>query len=134
MEGLSNHGLNIRGNLVSQKLGTAFEIPGGTACFCSADSEKMSRIYGYVPNIPYPTAEAEAILWAVQITVKEGWSYVSIERDSKTCMDYLSHLKTDLEWSIRTIISNVAELAKFLASCAFGWDYLPPAISAVSID
>ncbi|KAK9994844.1 hypothetical protein SO802_024547 [Lithocarpus litseifolius] len=66
-------------------------------------------------------AEAEAILWAVQIAVKEGWSYVYIEGDSKTCMDYLSHLTSDMEWSIRTIISNVAELTKSLARCTFGW-------------
>ena len=73
-------------------------------------------------------------------------------------MDYLSPLKTDIEWSIRTIISNVAELAKSSASCSFVWvrrccnsaahvaakfalssclsflffkDYLPPAILAV---
>ncbi|KAL0012938.1 hypothetical protein SO802_000007 [Lithocarpus litseifolius] len=37
-------------------------------------------------------AEAEAILWAIKIAVKEGWSYVSIEGDSKTYMDFLSHL------------------------------------------
>ena len=103
-------------------------------------------------------AEAEAILWAVQIALKEGWSYVSIEGDSKTCMDYLSPLKTDMEWSIRTLISNVAELAKSLVSYSFVWvrrccnsaahvaakfaltsclsflffkDFLPPAILAV---
>ena len=73
-------------------------------------------------------------------------------------MDYLSPLKTDIVWSIRTIISNVAELAKSSASCSFVWvrrccnsaahvaakfalssclsflffkDYLPPAILAV---
>lgn len=106
-------------------------------------------------------AEAEAILWAVQIALKEGWSYVSIEGDSKTCMDYLSLLKTDLEWSIRTIISNVAVLAKSLANCSFVWvrrccnsaahvaakfalcsflsflffkDYLPPTILAVCME
>ena len=76
----------------------------------------------------------------------------------KTFMDYLSPLKTDLEWSIQTIIFNVVELAKSLASCSFVWvrrccnsaehvaakfalssflsflffkDYLPPAILAV---
>ena len=66
-------------------------------------------------------AEAEAILWAVQIALKEGWSYVSIEGDSKTCMDYLSPLKTNMEWCIRTLISNVAELAKSLVSYSFVW-------------
>ena len=79
----------------------------------------------------------------------------------KTFMDYLSPLKTDLEWSIRTIIFNVAELAKSLANCSFVWvrrccnsaahvaakfalssflsflffkDYLPPVILAVYME
>lgn len=64
-------------------------------------------------------AEAEVILWAVQFALKEGWTYVSIEGDSKTCMESLSPLKADLEWSIRTTISNVAELEKSLASSSF---------------
>ena len=66
-------------------------------------------------------AEAEAILWAVQIAIQERWSMIIVEGDAKLCLDPLAQPNLTPSWSISTIISNIRSLISCFKSCAFRW-------------
>ena len=66
-------------------------------------------------------AEAEALLWAVQISKRERWHQVLFEGDSKICFDVVSSTSSIPNWAIQTTISNVLDLAECYISSSFVW-------------
>ncbi|KAK9997889.1 hypothetical protein SO802_017492 [Lithocarpus litseifolius] len=56
-------------------------------------------------------AEAEALLWAMQIAKREGWQQVLFEGDSKICFDAVSSTNSPPNWAIQSTISNVLDCA-----------------------
>ena len=66
-------------------------------------------------------AEAEAILWAVQIAIQERWSAVIFEGDAKLCFDPLSQPDLIPSWPISTLICNIRSLVSCFVSCEFKW-------------
>lgn len=46
---------------------------------------------------------------------------ISIEGDSKTCIDVLRYPNQDVPWRIKTICSNVLALKLNFSNCSFSW-------------
>ena len=66
-------------------------------------------------------AEASAILWAVELAIKEQWNLVCFEGDAKACFDPLSSLDLPPDWTINTIINDIHNLARSFSCCNFVW-------------
>ena len=62
-------------------------------------------------------AEAEAIIWALNLDVDS----ISIESDSKSCIDALRCPNQDVPWRIKTICSDVLALKLNFTNCRFSW-------------
>ncbi|KAK9989936.1 hypothetical protein SO802_030175 [Lithocarpus litseifolius] len=66
-------------------------------------------------------AEAEAMLWAVQLATREKWSHVIFEGDSKVCIDAILDCTGNSIWSISHFISDISWLALSFTSFSFNW-------------
>ena len=66
-------------------------------------------------------AEAEAIIWALNLAANLGFVSISIESDSKTCIDALCCPIRDVPWRIKTICSDVLALKMNFSNCTFSW-------------
>lgn len=66
-------------------------------------------------------AEAEALLWAVEIAKREKWCHVCFEGDSKICFDALTSASGSSNWSIHASISNIQSLVQCFISFSFAW-------------
>ena len=66
-------------------------------------------------------AEAEAIIWALSLAANLEVVSISIERDSKSCIDALRCPNRDVPWRIKTICSNVLALKMNFSNCSFSW-------------
>jgi len=46
------------------------------------------KILARITKVASPLlAESEALLWAVQLAIREGWNHVIFEGDAKSCFD-----------------------------------------------
>ena len=66
-------------------------------------------------------AEASAILWAVELAIKEQWNLVCFEGDAKAYFDPLSSLDLPPDWTINSIINDIHNLARSFSCCNFVW-------------
>ena len=66
-------------------------------------------------------AKAEAIIWALNLATNLDVDSISIERDSKTCINALRCPKQDVPWRIKTICSDVLALNLNFSNCSFSW-------------
>ena len=66
-------------------------------------------------------AEAEALLWEVNLAIQERWSCVLFEGDANCCFDALSCSDHIPDWSMNTIISNISSLAADFPFFKFSW-------------
>ncbi|KAK9988249.1 hypothetical protein SO802_028488 [Lithocarpus litseifolius] len=66
-------------------------------------------------------AEAEAIIWALNLATNLDVDSISIESDSKSCIDALSCPNRDVPWRIKTICSDVLALKLNFSNCSFSW-------------
>ncbi|KAK9984384.1 hypothetical protein SO802_033909 [Lithocarpus litseifolius] len=66
-------------------------------------------------------AEAEAIIWALNLVANLDVDSISIESDSKSCIDVLSCPNLDVPWRIKTICSDVLALKLNFSNCRFSW-------------
>lgn len=67
------------------------------------------------------SAEASAILWAVQLALQERWNHIIVEGDAKNCIDPLSSEDVSPNWSIANIVSNVLSFKSSFSACLFHW-------------
>ena len=70
---------------------------------------------------PLIVVEANAILWAAQLTIQEGWSHIIIEGDAKRCFDPLSVEDVIPEWSIANLVYSILNLKVDFVQCFFRW-------------
>jgi ribonuclease HI len=66
-------------------------------------------------------AEAAAILWAIQIAKMESWNAITVEGDSKVCVDFLLQDFTASRWSIAGLCDDAKALAAEFSFCGFCW-------------
>ena len=66
-------------------------------------------------------AEAEAIIWALNLAANLDVDSISIESDSKSCIDALRCPNQDVPWRIKTICSDVLALKLNFTNCRFSW-------------
>ena len=68
-------------------------------------------------------AEAEALLWAVQLASRERWFPVTFEGDCKVCLDLdgVLKLKGCPDWVIKSLISDILFAAESFPACSFAW-------------
>ena len=65
--------------------------------------------------------EAEAIIWALNLAANLDVDSISIESDSKSCIDALRCPNQDVPWRIKTICSDVLALKLNFTNCRFSW-------------
>lgn len=70
---------------------------------------------------PPIVAEANAILWAAQLAIQEGWSHIIIEGDAKRCFDPLSIEDVIPDWSIANLVYGILNLKVGFVQCCFCW-------------
>ena len=66
-------------------------------------------------------AEAEALLWAVQLANDHGFDRVCFESDSKICMDALHCNSTDMPWRIQSCLSKIIQVSSKHSLWSFNW-------------
>ena len=66
-------------------------------------------------------AEAAAILWAIQIAKMESWNAITVESDSKVCVDFLLQDFSASKWSIAILCDDAKALAAEFSFCSFCW-------------
>ena len=93
-------------------------IVGVARDFCSFLCSVWARLISHRSPLQ---AEAEALIWAMQIAKRKGWQQVLFEGYSKICFDAVSSANSSPNWAIQTTISNVLDRAQFLSSCSFVW-------------
>ena len=64
-------------------------------------------------------AEAEAILWAVQIARSENFHSIIIEGDAKICFDAINGDLEKCSWAIASQCNDLVVLSKEFVSCNF---------------
>ena len=73
-------------------------------------------------NTTFPLqVEAEAIIWALNLAANLDVDSISIESDSKSCIDALRCPNQDVPWRIKTICSDVLALKLNFTNCRFSW-------------
>ena len=66
-------------------------------------------------------AEAGSIIWALNLAANLDVDSISIESDSKSCIDALRCPNQDVPWRIKTICSDVLALKLNFTNCRFSW-------------
>ena len=66
-------------------------------------------------------AEGEALYWAVNLAIKEGWKSVIFEGDAKNCFDPLINPDLSPEWLTHNIIYNICSLVVAFDFVYFCW-------------
>ncbi|XP_030963966.1 uncharacterized protein LOC115985138 [Quercus lobata] len=66
-------------------------------------------------------AEAEAIIWALNLAANLDTDSIFIESDSKTCIDALKCPNQEAPWRIKTICNDVLALKSNFSNCSFSW-------------
>jgi ribonuclease HI len=66
-------------------------------------------------------AEASAINWAMEQAECENYKSISVESDSKLCIDALSSPIAECPWKIHAQISLSLDLASHFNLCTFLW-------------
>ena len=67
----------------------------------------------------YSPAEADAILWAVQLALSEGWDIIIFGGDSKIFFDLTIIPWLISAWSNSSIITNILCIVESFSSCSF---------------
>ena len=66
-------------------------------------------------------AEANAILWAIQIAKEEDFKDIIVEGDAKFCFDVLNSNVVESLWSISSLCKDIKFLGQSFSSCLFSW-------------
>ena len=66
-------------------------------------------------------AEVEALYWAVNLAVKDGWKSVIFEGDAKNCLEPLINPDFPSDWLTHNIICNVRSLVVAFDFVKFCW-------------
>ena len=74
-----------------------------------------------IPKSSPLRAEAEAILWALQLAKGEHWRYICVESDSKLTIDIILDCLDSPLWPISTLVFDICLFAKSFLSCSFLW-------------
>ena len=65
--------------------------------------------------------EADAFLWAFQLSNREHRSHVIFKDDAKACFDSLSSTELTVDLSIHATLSNILSLAECFVDCSSIW-------------
>ncbi|XP_075663130.1 uncharacterized protein LOC142632646 [Castanea sativa] len=80
------------------------------------------KMWARITKIASPLlAEAETLLWSVQLAITERWNHVIVEGDAKTCFDAVNSPNLPPPWTIQTSIDNILTFQSSLESCSFVW-------------
>ena len=71
-------------------------------------------------NVPLQ-AEAEALLWFVQLVGSFTGIKVVIKGDSKMCIEALRTRNLDVPWRISSCLTEICRLTSLLSDCSFIW-------------
>ena len=66
-------------------------------------------------------AEAEALLWAVQLAMEKEVPKAVLEGDFKTCIYAISQQSRDRPWRIKNYIEEVVSISNCFSECSFCW-------------
>ena len=66
-------------------------------------------------------AEVAAILWVIQIPKMENWHAITVESDSKVCVNILLQYFSASRWSIVVLCDDAKTLAVEFSFCSFCW-------------
>ena len=66
-------------------------------------------------------AEAEVILWALQLAKGENWRKIIVESDSKSCIDSILDYAACLQWAFSSLVSDIWMLEISFVSCLVFW-------------
>ena len=81
---------------------------------------EVLKVWAKIHDLCTPTqAEAVAIMWALNLATAENWCNIIVEGDSKICFDALSKAEEPSDWSISSIIHDVASMSVSLDKCEF---------------
>ena len=72
------------------------------------------------PNEPV-VAEANVILWAIQIAKEEDFKDIIVERDAKIYFDVLKGNVRESLWSILSLCRDIKFIGQSFSSCMFNW-------------
>ena len=72
-------------------------------------------VQSYPPNEPV-VAEANAILWAIQIAKEEDFKHIIVEGDAKICFDVLNGNVVESLWSISSLCRDIKFLGQSFTS------------------
>ena len=81
---------------------------------------EVLKVWAKIHDLCSPTqVEAAAIMWALSLVRAENWCNIIMEGDSKICFDALSKAEEPSNWSISSIIHDVASMSVSLDKCEF---------------
>jgi hypothetical protein len=66
-------------------------------------------------------AEAAALLWVLELAVKEKYERIVVEGDAKGCFDALNGDPSNVNWTKDSIICNILTFISLFLSCNFIW-------------
>ena len=78
------------------------------------------KILARITKVASPLlAESEALLWAVQLAIREGWNHGIFEGDAKSCFNAVNSPDLPSPWIIRTSTENILALHFSFLFCSF---------------
>lgn len=105
------------------KINVDAAISTSHACLTAVARDHLGvpiKILARITKVASPLlAESEALLWAVQLAIREGWNYVIFEGDAKSCFDAVNSPDLPSPWIIRTSTENILALHSSFVFCYF---------------
>jgi ribonuclease HI len=67
------------------------------------------------------TAEAAAILWAIELAKENNYLKILVEGDAKICIEVITEVAATIPWRILSLVNIIMVLALEFPSCSFCW-------------
>ena len=109
--------------LFGSKINVDAAISTSHACLAAVARDHHGvplKILARITKVASPLlAESEALLWAVQLAIREGWNHGIFEGDAKSCFDAVNSPDLPSPWIIRTSTENILALHFSFLFCSF---------------